>query len=209
MSRTKPEHLIYTTYRLKDSSRPGCAGLVETLANIHAECLNHGLKTIGVFTPLFGLASNEVYFMVTGSADFQLIADNHDMTIVSRHRFKATIRPDKNEPLTRPGVYIFRWFTIKPGTAQDIIHLSAEAWPAFEAEFETEVQGLFVEDQPAPERMLLLTWYRDLSVWEASRNPAPAARENFLKRHQLTTSATPIATLLATSLTSSRLISHT
>jgi len=54
--------------------------------------------------------------------------------------------------------------------------------------------------------MLLVTWYQDLSVWEASRQPAPEARENFQRRHQLTLSALPIATTL---LGGTTLVSHT
>lgn len=194
---------------LRDSSRPGCAGLVETLADKQNDITKLGLTTIGLFTPLFGLASNEVYLVVTGTADFQVIAEQHDISIVEQHRFQSTIRPVEATPCSRQGVYVFRWFTIKPNAAQDIVRLSGEAWPTFEAEFDTEIQGLFVEDAAKPERMLLLTWYRDLSVWEASRSPQPAARENFLKRHQLTTSATPIATTLAVKGESTPLISHT
>ena len=93
---------------------------------------------------------------------------------------------------------MFRWFTIDPIKINEIVSLSAEAWPVFEGEFETRVLGLFAEDTFAPDTLLLLTWYANLAVWEKSRNPPLEARENFLKRHKLTLSTLPVATRLLT-----------
>jgi hypothetical protein len=78
------------------------------------------------------------------------------------------------------------------------VQLSDEAWVSFEGDFDSEVQGLFAESDRSHEqgKMLLLTWYRDLSVWETSRKPSPEARERFLKRHSLTIETTAIASRL-------------
>ena len=45
-------------------------------------------------------------------------------------------------------------------------------------------------------RMLLVTWYKDLNVWQASRVPAPEAQQRFIARQALLDSAVPIATRL-------------
>jgi len=56
--------------------------------------------------------------------------------------------------------------------------------------------------------MLLITWYKNLSAWEESRHPPKDARENFLRRHQLTLNAKPIATMLTMPESQSQLVSH-
>jgi hypothetical protein len=109
-----------------------------------------------------------------------------------------TVRPTEHTPRTRPGIYVFRWFDVYNKDIEEIAALSNEAWNTFEGGFDTEVQGLFCEEDTSTEKgkMLLITQYTDLSVWEASRNPAPEARENFLKRARLTIEARPICTRL-------------
>ena len=44
--------------------------------------------------------------------------------------------------------------------------------------------------------MLLVTWYRDLSVWEESRKAPDEARALFIRRQEMTLKAKPIATQL-------------
>ena len=105
------------------------------------------------------------------------------------------------------GVYVFRWFSVDPTTIDEIAQLSATAWPDFESSFDTRVQGLFAEDTETPDTMLLITWYRNLTVWEQSRHPPQTARENFLRRHKLTLSALPVATTLL-GVSGSDLVSH-
>ena len=46
--------------------------------------------------------------------------------------------------------------------------------------------------------MLLVTWYDGFDSWQNSRNPDPAARENFRRRHALTTGTIAYATRLLT-----------
>ena len=44
--------------------------------------------------------------------------------------------------------------------------------------------------------MMLVTWYDGFDSWEISRNPAPAARENFSRRRDLTLQTYAVATRL-------------
>ena len=186
----------YYVHHLKDLSRPGSAHLV-TLANgdITQQLQAADNQVFGIFGSLFGLASNEIYLVTFGEEPAPLSFPD-DVKLLSTHLFNPTLRPLLHQPRTRPGVYVFRWFSVLPEAIDEIIQLSYKAWPTFEAGFETEVQGLFVEATKQPSEMLLITWYKNLSVWEDSRDPPEAARENFLRRHQLTLQAKPIATVL-------------
>jgi len=157
-----------------------------------------GIGHFGVFAPLFGLASNELYLVThadkTHSPAKYLQSTNLD--ILESIDLVPTVRPVDHSPRTVPGIYVFRWFEVYKRDVDEIVRLSREAWVTFEGGFDTEVQGLFAEPDRSGERgkMLLITWYRDLSVWQASRRPAAEARENFRRRAQLTIEAKPIAT---------------
>ena len=83
---------------------------------------------------------------------------------------------------------------------EEIAALSQEAWTTFEDTdaYRAEPQGLFCLADRSDERgvMLLLTWYDGLGSWVTSRRPAPAARENFVRRHALTAGTIAYATQL-------------
>lgn len=178
---------FYQVTRLRDPARPGVAGLTAAIKPQE----NHW----GLFTGLLGLPSNEAY-LVTAETPADLPVE---LEVVESVQLLPTARPTAFEPPDQAGVYVFRWFSVVPGTVDEIVELSVEAWRSFEVDFAARIQGLFVESGESPQRMLLVTWYQDLSVWEASRTPSPDARENFLKRHQLTLGAHPIATQLHSS----------
>jgi hypothetical protein len=200
--------LLYHVYHIKDLSRPGSAHLVK-LANddITKQIQAAGHGVFGIFASLFGLASNEIYLVTFGKTQTSLSFPD-DVQLLSTHLFNPTLRPLDHQPRTRPGVYVFRWFSVLPDAVDEIIQLSYNAWPTFEGSFETEVQGLFVEATGQPSEMLLITWYKNLSVWEESRHPPKNARESFLRRHQLTLNAKPIATMLNMPESQSQLVSH-
>ena len=183
----------YTICTLRDNNNPGPSLLVKNIENNRNLIEGAGSRIFGVFGSLMGLATNEVYLVTFGEKDFSLNLNRHIKLVKSRS-FRPTIRPKKHEIATETGVYVFRWFSIDPIKINEIVSLSAAAWPVFEGEFETRVLGLFAEDTLAPDTLLLLTWYANLAVWEKSRNPPLEARENFLRRHTLTLSALPVAT---------------
>lgn len=157
-----------------------------------------GIGLFGIFAPLFGLASNELY--VVTWADHEHEIDAPGLTLVDRKHLVPTARPGEPGPRTEPGIYVFRWFTVPNRNVDEIVRLSTEAWVSFEGGFDTEVQGLFAEANREADTgtMLLITWYRNLAVWEASRQPSPEARQNFMRRAELTVEARPIATRLVT-----------
>ena len=200
--------MLYQVLHIKDVSRPGSVHLVK-LANddITKQIQTAGHEVFGIFASLFGLASNEIYLVTFGETQTSLSFPD-DVELISTHLFNATLRPLDHQPRTRPGIYVFRWFSVLPNAVEEIIQLSYNAWPAFEGSFETEVQGLFVEATGQPSEMLLITWYKNLSAWEESRHPPEHARENFLRRHQLTLNAKPIATILNMPASQSHLVSH-
>ena len=106
-----------------------------------------------------------------------------------------TARPDADgplQPLSPGGVFAHRWFDVAAENVDEIVSLSAEAWPAFEAAFEATIHGLFRAVDPAG-RLLLVTRYASVAEWERSRGTGNAtsgdlgeARRNFARRRTLT-----------------------
>ena len=182
----------YQVTLLRDPTRPGSVGMAAALPQIMEIAESSEARYWGLFNGLFGLRSNEVYLVTAGEFD----AGRTGFEVADTITLEPTVRPVEFSPPDQAGVYVFRWFTVKPESVAEITALSNEAWVSFEADFEARIQGLFVESGNNPGKMLLITWYRNLSVWEASRQPSDAARENFLRRHQLTLGAHPIATQL-------------
>ncbi len=187
----------YQVLHLRDNARPGANQLIETLKEQNPP------NTFGIFAGLFGLQSNEVYLVTYGEPFKDVPPDIERLNSVT---LTPTARPTEHKPREKTGIYVFRWFKVDPANVEEIVALSEEAWKTFEGGFDTEVQALFTTEDR--DTMLLITWYKDLSVWEASRFPAEEARENFLKRHQLTRSAKPIATRLVSVPDVPSLVSH-
>lgn len=187
----------YQVFQLKDHSRPGNAGLVSLCQEALAKQVTDQSGTVyGIFTALFGLASNELYLVTCSDRPVSLDLPE-GVAQLACWQGLPTVRPLAHSARETPGIYVFRWFEVEPDNVNEIVELSGLAWPSFEADFDARIQGLFVEDHDQPSRMLLLTWYLDLSAWEASRKPSPDSRDNFMKRHQLTKQALPVATVLA------------
>jgi hypothetical protein len=156
---------------------------------------------LGVFAPQLGFASNEaVALMLAGGSLGQaphVVGKIHE-TLVS------TIRPLPVAELKSGGIYVHRWFTVDHESLAEFIDLSGRAWPDFESEFEAAIFGLFTAERSEHDiaaeqtRLLLLTWYRDHGVWEASRRPTREPAGIFMKRHQLTRTTIGRSTLLVT-----------
>ena len=196
----------YQIFRLRDNDHPGPPALLNTIASNRALIKDRGNSIFGVFGSLLGLASNEIYLVTFGQQQLQFQLPE-SIECVTCRTFRPTVRPTDHKPASDPGVYVFRWFSVDPTTIDEIAQLSATAWPDFESSFDTRVQGLFAEDTETPDTMLLITWYRNLTVWEQSRHPPQNARQYFLRRHKLTLSALPIATTLL-GVSGSDLVSH-
>jgi hypothetical protein len=111
-------------------------------------------------------------------------------------RMVATIRPTTVEPPMDDGPYAHRWFETTEEHWAEFIELSSAAWPDFEGAFPgTRIVGLWRSLDTAPPlvRVLLITRYPTLAVWERSR-PYEAervpgvdeARRKFMRRAELT-----------------------
>jgi hypothetical protein len=162
-----------------------------------------GIGLWGVWEGLFGVASNELLVMAVGSgersaADFLGAVD--DLKVVDSLVLVPTVRPERNVPCSRDGLYVFRFFGVSNVDVEEVAGLSRKAWETFEtsAEYLAEPQGLFRQQDQNSEigSMLLVTWHDGLESWQISRRPAPEAMENFQRRRELTLGTRALATRL-------------
>lgn len=107
----------------------------------------------------------------------------------------ATVRPVEPTPPTEDGIYAHRWFEIASEDWPEFVELSQGAWPEFEAAFGARIIGFWrsLDSEAGRDRVLLVTRYPSLAVWERSRPYAPEpvegvaeARRRFLRRAELT-----------------------
>lgn len=158
----------------------------------------------GAFFGLFGLGSNEFFLVTTGntSAVDARLREVESIETVRSIELEPTARPTTETPVTREGLYVFRFFGVLNKDVERIAELSAEAWTHFEVaeEYQAEPQGLFCEVDRSKQHglMLLVTWYDGLNSWQISRNPPPEAAAHFRERATLTHFTKPFATRLLT-----------
>ena len=165
-----------------------------------------GVHRWGAWSGLFGIGSNELVLMTSADAatDHARLLDAQlagvPGAVVEHHLLEPTVRPDTVSALTRPGLYVFRFFDVDNADVDEIARLSLDAWTTFEAtsEYQAEPQGLFClrDRRAARGLMLLCTWYDGLESWQVSRAPPPEAAENFRRRHVLTHGTIAYATRL-------------
>jgi hypothetical protein len=164
------------------------------------------VELIGLFAPQLGFASNEAVLLLRRPTASAPLPDLETPHIAScRHdRLVPTVRPHDNDTLKPGGIYVHRWFTIDGDRVSDFIDLSNRAWGGFEGSYETEIFGLFHAEPDASDRaagaarLLLLTWYKNHAVWEASREQAHDTKSLFAQRHQLTRSTVGRSSLVVT-----------
>jgi len=160
---------------------------------------------VGSFMGLFGISNQEMFVLLSlpagedGRTELRVRLPA-DIELVDTLALRATARPSDDAPLTRAGVYVFRFFDVRAADVAEVVELSRVAWQTFEldAQYAAEPMGLFRFDDPSAERgrMMLLTWYDNLTSWERSRTPHPEATANFQRRAALSRSALAIATRL-------------
>jgi hypothetical protein len=165
-----------------------------------------GVNRWGAWSGLFGIGSNELILMTSAdvAVDHANVLNAHlaaaPGTVVGQHLFEPTVRPEADRALTRPGLYVFRFFDIDNADIDEIARLSLDAWTTFEStcSYQAEAQGLFRlrNRRAASGLMLLCTWYDGLESWQASREPPPEAAANFRRRHDLTRGTIAYATRL-------------
>ncbi len=156
----------------------------------------------GAFYGLFGLGSNELIVMSVGDNTEAHSAMDAMVTteLIRSIDLEPTVRPSNEQPVSKSGLYVFRFFGVQSKDIDKIAQLSQEAWTYFEdsTSYKAEPQGLFCEPDRQKEHglMLLVTWYDGLNSWQVSRRPAPEATRNFRERARLTTFTKPFATRL-------------
>jgi hypothetical protein len=125
---------------------------------------------------------------------------SHDATAM-----RPTLRPLDDMPPKRQGNFAFRWFETPRQNWPEFLELCEQAWPGFEASYDSQVVGLWkVEDASEPQvvRSLLMTRRPDLAMWERSKIPQGAeetvVREKLSRRYDLCTSTYVYTTTLLT-----------
>lgn len=196
---------VYVFERVQGPGRTSREVHDATRSTVQSELDACGGHLWGEFNGLFGVGSNE-RFVVSWVPEDALEGTSlmwssaPDIAVLERHVLVPTVRPSSPQPLSEPGLYVFRFFVVDNASVDEVTRLSQEAWTTFEAtsDYRAEPKALFCQADRDAERgvMLLVTWYDGFGSWETSRQPAPAARENFLRRHELTHGTIAYATRL-------------
>lgn len=149
---------------------------------------------VAVFSPLLGYPSNTVLALFPALEGDAALAVTRVEGAASalRTRVFPTARPAEGAVPNAGGVYVHNWFNIDAGAVEEFVSLSVEAWPDFESRFEARIFGLFLAEESEVDRgqgarrLLLMTRYADLGVWQASRDPTTEAMQIFARRRELT-----------------------
>ena len=158
-----------------------------------------GDHLVAVFAPSLGYATNAALVLTDDAASAGAVLKAPGVVSGEHQVLAATTRPVAGARPRTDGIYVHRWLTIDGGAVDEFVALSNEAWVGFEGGFDSDVFGLFVADASAQDRrngerrMLLMTHYRDFSVWEASRKPDAKTARAFARRRELTRVALPRA----------------
>lgn len=140
---------------------------------------------------------------ITAEAAEAALADA-DIVAISSRAMTPTIRPTGTEAPTRQGNYAFRWFITPEAHWDEFLDLCAQAWPGFEAAYDSQVIGLWrcIDAETGDSRLglvppvppgsvasLLLTRRPNLAMWERSKLPRGAAetvvRDALSRRYDL------------------------
>lgn len=161
----------------------------------------------GAWAGLFGLAGNELLVMTSSPSEANdafsnALSEWDGVSVVEERLLSPTVRPHNTARLTREGLYVFRNFDLLNEHVDEFARLSEAGWVTFENDeaYQTEPQGLFTEHDLTAERgtILLVTWYEGLASWQRSRQFPPDARDNFMRRGELTLESSALATRLIT-----------
>lgn len=86
----------------------------------------------------------------------------------------ATLRPAEPTAPIRQGNYAFRSFSTPSANWDEFLALCADAWPGFEAAYDSQVIGLweYADATAGMRESLLMTRRPNLAMWERSKLPA-------------------------------------
>lgn len=141
---------------------------------------------------MFGLKTNEIAILSAwpDESDGQsCIGDFIKETNVECHvqqNLIATVRPSEAMSIKSPGIYVIRWITIRAQDIAEYTELCLKTWPRFESGNTQRCYGVF---RPAESSkictMLMLTWYKNLTAWERSRQLDPRDQDMWVRRSQM------------------------
>ena len=183
--------------------------VANVLASRRAELTAAGGDLYGLWRSQIGRPRDELTAITVWSeptsaarAEAKLMEGVADVLATTSEAMTATLRPADVRPPERQGNYAFRWFVTPEANWDEFLALCAQAWPGFEAAYDSQVIGLWrcIGDQSggladgAPGdgvRSLLLTRRPDLAMWERSKIPQGAAevsvRDTLSRRYDLCT----------------------
>lgn len=166
----------------------------------------YGVWRSQIGRPRDELTAISVWSAPTSAARAQtvLLDGVHDVAAATSEAMAPTLRPEDPRPPVRQGNYAFRWFVTPETDWREFLDLCAQAWPGFEAAYDSQVIGLWrcsgdiegqVHDAPIGTaassgiRSLLLTRRPDLAMWERSKLPRgeaeAAVRDTLSRRYDL------------------------
>ncbi len=164
----------------------------------------------GVFVGQIGLGANEGVVLTAwperaALENARVVVAGVDEVIESRvERWTSTVRPVEPKPPEAAGVYAHRFFELRDESWPEFLELSDGAWPSFERTNGVRVLGFWrsLDVEPPQARVLLLTWYPSLAVWENSRGHRPDTKtepetwQRFVRRAELTEDSVVFTTQL-------------
>ncbi|MFI4975364.1 MAG: hypothetical protein ACHP84_12565 [Caulobacterales bacterium] len=187
--------------------QPGLAARREFVEGLsRADLPAAGLKPLALFTSQLGWDGSQVALLLertdgrpgVQSAALGALASAPQVRGCEAHVLEPTVRPTPNSVLKPGGIYVHRWFEVRPDDIAEFVALSAEAWPDFEGRFDAQIFGLFRAgtDRADKARLLLITRYANHGVWEDSRDPTTSAMQTFARRALLTLQTRAASSLL-------------
>ena len=145
---------------------------------------NNGGTLFGCWRSLVGLGlARDEGIALTSWPTQELLRSAPAVDDAEHHVLEATVRPKTDAEVSLDGISVFRWFDVPAADWEAFRDISDAAWPNMEDVFDVNICGFWrsLEIKAPASRTLLLTRYRDLSVWEASRwwnKPESAAQES-------------------------------
>jgi hypothetical protein len=196
----------YVTFELA-RGRGAWTAFTDHVRSLGPKVREGAAEILGLFAPQLGFASNEAVLLVRRRNTSPLPRNLLEAPSIASFRhdlLMPTVRPSDDRGLKAGGIYVHRWFTVDGERVSDFVDLSNRAWGDFEGSYKTEIFGLFRAEADETDRaqgsarLLLLTWYGNHAVWEASREQARDAKSLFAQRHELTRTTIGRSSLLVT-----------
>lgn len=190
------------------------AALADEIADRFNPSFDGNGRLYGIWRSQIGRPRDELTIVTTwpkaaqAEADFAKLIDRlPGATEQSSMVMEPTLRPTDAAAPTRQGNYAFRWFETPARHWDEFLGLCADAWPGFEAAYDSQVIGLWRvmsgnQDPEASIHSVLLTRRPDLAMWERSKLPQSATeaevRRKLSRRYDLCLDTVVFTTTLLT-----------